>query len=71
MKIFHAYHIYVDGNWIKPWTEHVQALKHGLGDNLNGFYVGLVGSPTNRHKARQIVETSGAKVAIEDSTGFE
>lgn len=47
--IHHFYHIYADGKWEEPVTEHVRALKMtGLIDNLTTFRVGLVGSLENR-----------------------
>lgn len=48
--INHFYHIYADGSWQEPVEEHINALKkHGLADELNGFFIGLVGSEENRN----------------------
>ena len=49
MKINHFYHVYTDGDWVEAVDEHCTALKeHGLADELDGFYLGLVGTEENR-----------------------
>lgn len=45
--ISHYYHIFVDGNWRKPWSDHMKALK---GLPVDRFVVGVVGSPLARRR---------------------
>jgi len=52
-RLSHWYHVYADGNWAQPVTEHCQALcKGGLLDALEGWFVGFVGSDDNIAAAR-------------------
>lgn len=47
--IHHYYHIYADGQWQEPVSEHIKALrKWGLIDNLTSFNIGIVGQEHNR-----------------------
>ena len=67
--IAHFYHLYVDGHYEQPLDEHMFALESsGLLDELDEFFVGLVGSPENREKAKKVVP--GVIVAEADS-GWE
>lgn len=71
MNLYHAYHIYADGDWQRPWKEHKLALAHGLKESLSEFGVGIVGTPKNRIRVRQLVEEYGARVVAESDTGWE
>ena len=51
MKIAHFYHVYADGEWLIPATEHFQSLdRYGLSSNIT-TYIGFVGDPTHCHEA--------------------
>lgn len=71
--IHHFYHIYADGKWMEPVSEHVRALKMGLYDNLNTFAIGLVGSAENRHAVIDYLNTEGLayEVFAEALQGWE
>lgn len=48
VQISHFYHIYADGQWYEPVSEHINAIqKYGLSENLTNFFVGFVGSKEN------------------------
>jgi len=52
MNLYHFYHVYADGEWIEAVDEHCEALKeHGLAENLDKFYLGVVGTDDNRTTA--------------------
>jgi len=52
MNLYHFYHVYADGEWTEAVDEHCTALKeHGLADNLEKFYLGVVGTDENRTTA--------------------
>jgi hypothetical protein len=43
--VFHWYHVYAAGNWRQPVEEHCRALtQYGLFDELDGLFVGYVGT---------------------------
>lgn len=72
--IHHFYHVYADGAWQEPFTEHVTALKeHGLSDCINSFNVGIVGSPENRVKVIAALDETGLQysIAAEENEGWE
>lgn len=71
--IHHFYHIYADGKWQEPVSEHVRALKMGLYDNLNTFAIGIVGSAENRHAVIDYLNTEGLayEVYAEALQGWE
>lgn len=74
MTINHFYHVYADGQWQEPVTEHLQAIKDsGLDYVLNGFHVGLVGSGENRAKVIEALNESGLPYSIcaEANDGWE
>jgi hypothetical protein len=69
MKLVHFYHVYADGDWLKPATEHIEELAmSGLLDNLDDMFLGIVGSPENREKVKR--ELPGVTVTEADS-GWE
>jgi len=52
MKLIHVYHLYVNGNFEKSLTEHINCLKSSdLINNLDNFYLGIVGDELNSQKA--------------------
>lgn len=72
MILHHAYHLYADGNWRTGWLEHVFALSHGLGEKLDTFAVGIVGSPENRANAvSEVLSVPGVRVVVEADSGYE
>lgn len=51
--MIHFYHCYAAGNWEQPVTEHCRALtQYGLYDELDGLFVGFVGSDERVEVAR-------------------
>lgn len=74
MNLHHFYHIYADGNWREPVTEHIKALKMtGLLENLTSLHIGFVGSRPNQLAAHQCLQENGLvyKIAAESETGWE
>jgi len=74
MTIHHFYHVYADGGWREPVTEHLQAIKQsGLDEYLNGFHVGIVGSGNNRVQVIEELDKSGLPYSIcaEAEDGWE
>lgn len=71
--IHHFYHIYADGQWLQPVSEHVRALKMGLYDNLNTFAIGIVGSAENRYAVINYLNSEGVayEVYAEALNGWE
>lgn len=68
--IHHFYHIYADGAWQEPVSEHLRALKMGLYENLTTFKIGIVGSPENREKVKAFIDLK-FEVAAEADIGWE
>ena len=74
MKLHHFYHIYADGRWLEPVSEHMRALKdYGLYTNLASFHVGMVGNVGNRAAVHQYLESQGLHYNIADQqpSGWE
>lgn len=72
--IHHFYHIYADGQWQEPVSEHIKALKKwGLIDNLNSFNVGIVGQEHNRSAVVQylINERVNCNIIAQETSGWE
>jgi hypothetical protein len=58
VKIAHFYHVYADGKWKDPLTDHIDALKeYGLYDSLNSFNVGVVGSEENANEVYDYLDS--------------
>jgi hypothetical protein len=58
--IWHFYHIYADGNYQPAVEEHILAMQqHELLNHLDGFYLGLVGTPENRQAAVDLINSHG------------
>jgi hypothetical protein len=56
-KLYHFYHIYADGKWFAPVTEHLKALrKSGLQKNLEGFFIGITSSDKNRARIERFLK---------------
>lgn len=73
-EIHHFYHIYADGNWVEPVTDHVRALtQYGLYDALTSLNVGFVGSESNILMAQEYLQVRGLtfNVAATSPTGWE
>jgi hypothetical protein len=69
VKLAHFYHVYADGDWQSPVTEHLHALTvSGLLERLNDFFVGIVGTPENRQLVREALP---AMVIAEADQGWE
>jgi hypothetical protein len=69
MRLTHFYHVYADGDWVTPATEHIEELyMSGLLDNLDDMFLGIVGTPDNRDRVKR--ELPGVCVAEAD-TGWE
>jgi hypothetical protein len=69
VRLTHFYHVFADGDWLTPATEHIEELAlSGLIDNLDDLFLGVVGSPENREKVKR--ELPGVCVA-ECATGWE
>jgi hypothetical protein len=65
----HFYHVFADGDWMKPATEHIEELAiSGLLDNLDDMFLGIVGTAENRNKVKR--ELPGVVVA-EAESGWE
>jgi hypothetical protein len=68
-QLTHFYHVYADGDWETPATEHFEELfMSGLIDELGDVFLGVVGSPENRR--RVAMELPGVVVAEADE-GWE
>lgn len=67
--IFHFYHVYADGDWLKPVKFHLAALEHsGLKNRLDGFFYGIVGSEENRENVKEFLP---GEIIAEEETGWE
>jgi hypothetical protein len=69
LTLAHFYHVYADGAWEAPVTEHLHALTvSGLLDALDHVFVGVVGAPKNR---ALVCEAFPAVVVAEADEGWE
>lgn len=74
MNLYHFYHIYADGQWFEPVSEHIRALKEsGLYDGLTMFAIGIVGNPQKRDDVKVYLDSLGVKynIAAEADQGWE
>jgi hypothetical protein len=56
MKLFHFYHIYADGKWVRPVLEHLWAMHKGkLNRQLDQISVGIAGCKANRIKVEKFL----------------
>jgi hypothetical protein len=68
-RLSHFYHVYADGDWLTPATEHFEKLRvSGLLDELDGIYLGVVGSRENRRKVKRALRHH---VTVEADEGWE
>lgn len=73
-KIYHFYHCYADGRWKKALEEHVKALQEsGLADNLDKFFIGIVGNRNRRKQVINYLKGTGIdfSVCAEEERGWE
>lgn len=71
MKLKHWYHVYADGNWHLPFTEHMTALtESGLMDALDEINVGIVGCDEHREEVKLVLPPKSI-VVMEACTGYE
>jgi hypothetical protein len=69
VRLSHFYHVFADGDWEIPATEHFEELRvSGLLDELDGIYLGVVGSRENRRKVKRALRHH---VAVEAVEGWE
>jgi hypothetical protein len=69
VRLTHFYHVFADGDWEIPATEHFEELAlSGLLDNLDNLFLGVVGTSENRAKVKR--ELPGV-VTVEADTGWE
>jgi hypothetical protein len=73
VKIYHFYHIYADGKWEDPVTEHIDALiKYSLYDSLDKMFIGFVGNNDNIFKVKQFLNDKiNYETLDEQLTGWE
>lgn len=71
MKIKHFYHIFADGHWVVPFTEHITALKEsGLMDVLDYVGVGIIGCDENREAVKSVLPPN-FNIVVEACSGYE
>jgi hypothetical protein len=71
MKLKHYYHIYADGRWEQPLTDHITALNEsGLMEALDFVGVGIVGCDENREAVKSALPPNFT-VVIEACSGYE
>ena len=69
MRLSHFYHVYANGDWEIPATEHFEELGvSGLLDELDRIYLGVVGSRENRRKVKRALRHY---VTVEADEGWE
>jgi hypothetical protein len=69
VRLTHFYHVFADGDWVKPAQEHLKALLTSeLFPELESVRLGIVGSRENRLK---ISETLPGVVVAEADAGWE
>jgi hypothetical protein len=69
VRLTHFYHVFADGEWLKPAQEHFKALVTSeLLENLNMIHLGIVGSRENR---LQVAKTLPGVVVAEADKGWE
>lgn len=74
MRLHHFFHVYADGNWPEPVSEHCDALvRYGLFAALDSWHVGFVGTQANVAAAQATLDTltPGYTVAAEVEQGWE
>jgi len=72
--IHHFYHIYADGGWERPISDHIAAIREtGLESHLTSFNVGIVGSKENREAVKAFLDANSIKYSViaEEDQGWE
>lgn len=72
--LYHFYHLFADGEFDVPASEHFTVLNNaGLINHLERVFVGLVGSPENRERAKELVLRicPQAEFCAESDSGWE
>jgi len=72
--IHHYYHVYADGEWTWPVSEHMEACdRSGLLEAAGCVNVGLVGQPDARDRVRSwlVAQNVTFRVVSEQDTGWE
>lgn len=72
--LHHWYHVYADGNWAAPVTDHCNALReYGLYDQLTSFHIGFVGTPENVAAVRSTLDvlTPDYEICATSFNGWE
>lgn len=65
--LHHFYHIYANGLWHDPVSEHIRAMKeYGLYDSLKTFAVGMVGSEKNCNDVKEFLKSQGIEYVLAD-----
>jgi len=73
-KIYHFYHIWADGQWKDPVSEHIEALTmSNLINNIYSFNIGIVGTKENREMVKSYLNEKNIKfnVCKEVDSGYE
>lgn len=67
VPLHHFYHIYADGDWEGPVSDHLRALRcDGLMDELTTFGVGLVGTDENRQAVKEYLIEAAPRAFVAD-----
>lgn len=72
--LHHFYHIYADGKWQTPVSNHISALRQTkLEENLSSINIGFVGSPENISEAKEFLNQNNLDyvVVAEEPSGWE
>lgn len=74
VSLYHFYHIWIGGRWKEVVTEHIIYLREsGLLLQLDGIYIGLVGSASDRTATKEYLDTLkfNYNIAAEADQGYE
>lgn len=72
MKLAHFYHVYADGRWREPLSEHLHAVERsGLLDVTGSVRVSIVGSDAHAGEVEQFLEGKCATVVSRTEDGWE
>lgn len=72
--IYVYFHLYAAGDWVEPWTDFITGVTDtGLYDRMVAMKVGIVGLPSQREAAKELIKTYGDKieVLVEADRGYE
>lgn len=69
--IYHFYHCFSAGEWQKPFEEHIAALvDSGLYENIDDFFVGIVGSKNEYLNTIEFLNNKGIKFSVSAHAEF-